>query len=198
MINIQSAEFIGSFENESQCPRTSFPEYAFIGRSNVGKSSLINMILNRKELARISSTPGKTQTINYYLINESWYLVDLPGYGYAKISKYMRKRWKRMIEEYLIKRVPLYCVFTLIDSRHSLQANDLEFVNWLGSKAIPYVLVYTKTDKVKEEFVEDNLNSIRESLLEHWEVLPRQFITSANTKVGGEEILSFIEEINNK
>lgn len=196
-MKISSVEFIGSYEDIKQCPQTGMPEYAFIGRSNVGKSSLINMILGRKEMARISSTPGKTQTINYYLVNEKWYLVDLPGYGYARISKVKRKKWRQMIETYLQQRLPLYCVFTLLDSRHELQANDLEFVNWLGEKAIPFVIAYTKTDKVKPVELPDHLALIKKSLLEHWEELPEQFITSATKRVGGEEILSFIEQINN-
>lgn len=195
---ISSVEFVGSFEKESQCPEGSLPEYAFIGRSNVGKSSLINLILNRKEIARISSTPGKTQTINYYLVNKSWYLVDLPGYGYARISKVMRRKWKKMIDHYLMTRKQLYCVFTLLDSRHALQENDLEFVNWLGEKGIPFVIAYTKTDKVKKAELDDNLSQIRNGLMEHWETLPTQFVTSAVSRVGDKEILRFIEEINNK
>jgi len=197
-MKISSIEFIGSFEKLSQCPVTSLPEYAFIGRSNVGKSSLINMILDRKELARISSTPGKTQTINYYFINKEWYLVDLPGYGYAKVSKVSRRKWKRMIENYLKERKNLYCVFSLLDSRHSLQANDLEFINWLGENYLPYVIAYTKSDKVKDDELDSHINSIQSSLLEHWEELPRQFVTSANDRIGKEEILDFIKEINNK
>jgi len=195
-VKIKSVEFIGSFEKLEQCPVTSLPEYAFIGRSNVGKSSLINMLMERKEIARISSTPGKTQTINYYLVNENWYLVDLPGYGYAKISKVKRKKWRGMIERYLMHRANLYCVFSLIDSRHSLQANDLEFINWMGSKRIPNVIAYTKIDKLKEHEITENIDSITASLLEHWEELPTQFLTSATESNGREEILDFIQEIN--
>ncbi len=197
-MKITSIEFVGSFEKLSQCPVTSLPEYAFIGRSNVGKSSLINMILDRKELARISSTPGKTQTINYYFINKEWYLVDLPGYGYARVSKVDRKKWKKMIETYLKERKNLYCIFSLLDSRHELQANDLEFINWLGENYLPYVIAYTKSDKVKPDELGNHIDAIRTSLLEHWEELPRQFITSSNDRIGKEEILDFIKEINNK
>lgn len=156
------------------------------------------MVLDRKEIARISSTPGKTQTINYYLINEEWYLVDLPGYGYARVSKVFRKKWKIMIETYLKERKNLYCVFSLIDSRHELQANDLEFVNWLGENRLPYVIAYTKSDKVKPDELDAHVKAIQSSLLEHWEELPRQFVTSATERVGKKEILDFIKEINNK
>jgi len=194
---LRQIEFLGSFEKESQCPTDPLPEYAFIGRSNVGKSSLINMLLERKELARISSTPGKTQTLNYFQINDEWRIVDLPGYGYARISKKMRKQWKTMIDQYLTKRRNLVCVFTLIDSRHTLQLNDLEFINSLGIKGIPFVIVYTKIDKLKEEEVTENISQIRNGLLEHWETLPREFITSANTGSGRDEILEFVKEINN-
>lgn len=195
---IREIEFVGSFEKESQCPKDKMPEYAFIGRSNVGKSSLINMLMARKELARISSTPGKTQTLNYFQINDRWRIVDLPGYGYARISKTMRRKWKKMINQFLLHRRNLVCVFTLIDSRHELQANDLEFINELGTNQIPFVIVYTKTDKLKALEVDDNIEQIRKGLLEHWESLPQQFVTSANTGEGRDEILDFISEINNK
>ena len=194
---IREVEFIGSFEHEHQCPTDGLPEYAFIGRSNVGKSSLINALTGRKDIARISSTPGKTQTINYYLINKSWYIVDLPGYGYAKISKTARKKWRGMIERYLDIRRTLQCVFTLIDSRIPLQKIDLEFLNWLGEHRIPFVIAYTKIDKVKKTMRAANIQAIQEGLLDSWEFLPKQFTTSANTGEGSEDILSFIEEINN-
>jgi len=195
---IREIEFIGSFEHENQCPKSDLPEYAFIGRSNVGKSSLINSITNRKELARISSTPGKTQTLNYFLVNQEWYLVDLPGYGYAKISKSKRKKWKQMIERYLLFRPNLYCVFSLIDSRLDLQKIDIDFLNWLGDSKVPFVIAYTKIDKVKKTLRDAQIKKIQNQLLEYWESLPQQFITSAETNAGGDEILSFIEEINNK
>ncbi len=195
-MKLKSIEFVGSFEKLSQCPQSTFPEYAFIGRSNVGKSSLINMLLGRKDIARISSTPGKTQTINYYLINESWYLVDLPGYGYARISKVQRRRWKAMIDNFLKERKQIYCVFSLLDSRHSLQQNDLEFINWLGENHIPFAIAYTKIDKLKPAELEKNVETIQQGLLEHWESLPTEFLTSANRTDGREEILKFIQEIN--
>jgi len=195
-MNINSIEFIGSFEYEDQCPKTDLPEYAFIGRSNVGKSSLINLITNRNDLARISGTPGKTQTINYFLVNESWYIVDLPGYGYAKVSKRLREKWTKNIRQYLKKRASLYCVFSLIDSRHTLQVSDLNFVNWLGDNEIPYAIVYTKIDKIKNKIAE-NIASIKSELLQHWEYLPTQFQTSTVLRQGHEDILKFIEKINN-
>ncbi len=194
---IREIEFVGSFEHEGQCPVTKLPEYAFIGRSNVGKSSLINALTGRKELARISSTPGKTQTINYFLINNEWYLVDLPGYGYAKISKTKRQKWKHMIDRYLLLRANLTCVFSLLDSRHELQKNDLEFLNWMGENSVPFVIAYTKVDKLKKTEREKYIRSIQKSLLEYWETLPKEFVTSAHTQEGSENILKFIEEINN-
>jgi len=195
---IRDIEFIGSFEREEQCPTTGLPEYAFIGRSNVGKSSLINLITGRNDLARISSTPGKTQTFNYFLINNSWYLVDLPGYGYAKISKKVREKWQRSMNYFLMKRQQVYCVFSLIDSRHSLQNVDLIFLNWLGEKNIPYCIVYTKIDKVKDSEIDNHIEVIEAQLLKHWEFLPKTFRTSTVKRIGGEDILDFIEEINNK
>ncbi len=195
---IRDIEFIGSFEKEEQCPTTGLPEYAFIGRSNVGKSSLINLITGRNDLARISSTPGKTQTFNYFLINNSWYLVDLPGYGYAKISKKVREKWQRSMNYFLMKRHQVYCVFALIDSRHKLQSVDLKFLNWLGVKEIPHALVYTKIDKVKDSEIDAHIETIESELLEHWEYLPKTFRTSTVNRTGGEDILAFIEEINNK
>jgi len=194
---IHSVEFVGSFEKLEQCPKTDLPEYAFIGRSNVGKSSLINMLLERKDIARISSTPGKTQTINYFLVNEKWYLVDLPGYGYARISKVKRKIWRKMIDHYIKNRRNLYCVFTLIDSRHKLQALDLEFINWLGEHGIPFSIAYTKIDKLKPHELEVNLEEIQAALLEEWDSLPAQFSTSANTSAGRDEILKFIGDVSN-
>lgn len=196
-MKIKKIDFIGSFEHISQCPKTELPEYAFIGRSNVGKSSLINALMGRKDLARISSKPGKTQTINYYLINEEWYLVDLPGYGYAKSSKTNRAKWKKMIDRYLLKRETLYCVFSLIDVRHKLQKLDLEFVNWIGENSIPFALAFTKADKLKPHEIEGHVNRILNELLEHWESLPAHFVTSAESAMGTEDILRFIAKINN-
>jgi len=197
-MNLSQVEFVGSWEHEHQCPKSSLPEYAFIGRSNVGKSSLINMLTNRKNLARVSNTPGKTQTINYFNVDGDWHLVDLPGYGYAKISKRMRDKWERMIERYLMERRNLVCTFVLLDSRHPLQDIDLEFINWLGLRAIPFVLVYTKIDKLTKAKAAANVKVIQNGLLEYWEELPDQFVTSAEKGDGRSEILAFIHDLNNK
>ena len=196
-MEIKEVQFIGSFERESQCPQDMVPEYAFIGRSNVGKSSLINMLCNRKGLAKVSNTPGKTQTINYFRVDDSWHLVDLPGYGYAKISKKMRGKWEDMIERFLITRSQLQVIFVLIDSRHDLQSIDLEFINWLGDRRVPFVIVYTKIDKLKKLQVNQNIEKIQQSMLQYWNSLPDQFITSAEKKVGRKEILNFIGDLNN-
>jgi len=196
-MEIKEVEFIGSFERESQCPQEVVPEYAFIGRSNVGKSSLINMLCNRKGLAKVSNTPGKTQTINYFKVDDSWHLVDLPGYGYAKISKKMRQKWEDMIERYLITRPQLQVIFVLIDSRHELQLIDVEFINWLGDRQVPFVLVYTKIDKLKKAEVLENVEKIQNGLLQYWNALPDQFITSSEKKDGRQEILDFIGDLNN-
>jgi len=196
-MDIKEVSFIGSFERESQCPQDMVPEYAFIGRSNVGKSSLINMLCNHKGLAKVSNTPGKTQTINYFKVDSSWHLVDLPGYGYAKISKKMRGKWEDMIERYLITRPQLQCVFVLIDSRHELQKIDLEFVNWMGDRQVPFVIVYTKTDKLSAKLVDGHVKKIQSGLLQYWNELPDQFVTSAEKKVGKQEILDYIGELNN-
>ena len=196
-MNISEIEFVGSFQHESQCPVTQLPEYAFIGRSNVGKSSLINAITKRKGLARISSTPGKTQSMNFFLINNAWYLVDLPGYGYAKISKTKRRKWRQMIERYLMQRSNLFCVFQLIDSRHDLQENDLEFMNWMGESHIPFVIVFTKIDKLRKSDQKKKVDKILKSLNEHWDPLPSYFVTSAEKHIGTQDILDFIEQTNN-
>ena len=196
-MTIKTTEFIGSFEYIDQTPSNDVPEFAFIGRSNVGKSSLINMLVGRKDLAHTSSTPGKTQTMNYFLVNDSWYIVDLPGYGYAKSSKTNRAKWKKMIENYLLKKSSLYCVFVLIDSRIPLQKIDNEFLNWLGTNRIPFVICYTKVDKIKKDMEPIHLETIRSELLQSWEYLPEEFITSVTDKKGKEEILNFIYRINN-
>ena len=195
---IKDAAYVGSFPSEAKSPQDERPEFAFIGRSNVGKSSLINMICGRKKLAYISNKPGKTQSLNFYLINESWYIVDLPGYGYAKISKKKRSEWERMTQGYLVKRQTLQCAFVLIDANVPPQANDIEFINWLGEQRIPFVIAYTKLDKVKEKHRDRNIEAIQQALLEHWHELPPQFRTSANKGWGREEILAFIEEVNDK
>jgi GTP-binding protein len=172
------------------------PEYAFIGRSNVGKSSLINMLMGNSKLAKVSGTPGKTQTINHFEVDRSWYLVDLPGYGYAKTAKTDRASWKKMIDDYVMKRENLMCVFVLLDLRLPLQKNDLEFMNNLGEQGIPFVIAYTKADKVGKVSFQKNVKIITTGLLEYWEELPTQFITSAETSEGQAEILKFIEETN--
>ncbi|MDP4711795.1 MAG: ribosome biogenesis GTP-binding protein YihA/YsxC [Saprospiraceae bacterium] len=190
------ANYIGSYPSEEKCPGIQQPEYAFIGRSNVGKSSLINMLCQRQSLALTSRQPGKTQMINYFHINNNWYLVDLPGYGYAKISKAKRQQWKTMIENYLAKRWNLQVAFALIDANIPPQKIDIDFINRLGEMRVPYVLVYTKTDKSKPDEINANIAAFREKLLEYWETLPREFITSANQSTGREAILDFILEVN--
>lgn len=197
-MEVKKTTFIGSFPSVTKCPQDDRPEYAFIGRSNVGKSSLINMLCGQKNLAHTSKKPGKTQLLNYFLIDDSWYLVDLPGYGYARISKTKRKEWEKMIEGYLIKRTTLQCAFVLIDCNIPPQALDIEFVNWLGERRIPFVIVYTKADRLTSKKLEENISQIQESLLEHWNELPQQFVTSANKGMGRQEILDFIETVNAK
>lgn len=193
-MEVKTANFVGSFTNISQCPPPSHPEYAFIGRSNVGKSSLINMITNRNGLAKVSSTPGKTQSINHFFINQKWYLVDLPGYGYAKSSKTQREKWQQMLRQYLNRRDNLQCVFVLIDSRIPPQTSDLEFINWLGEMRISFVLVFTKTDNRK--YKPQNIEAFKKAMLETWDDVPHIFITSSVKRSGKEEILQFIDETN--
>lgn len=195
-MEIKQAVYIGSFVRQDQCPTDEKPEYAFIGRSNVGKSSLINMLVGRKELAKVSKTPGKTQTINYFLVNDDWYLVDLPGYGYARASQKQRASWQKMIGYFLTHRKNLQCSFALIDANIPLQQNDLQFINWLGKNQLPFVIVFTKCDRSSKTELEKNLGQIREGIGEHWETLPQEFLTSASKWKGREEILSFIEGIN--
>lgn len=193
---IKSAEYLQSESNWQKCPASTLPEYAFIGRSNVGKSSLINMLVNNKNLAKTSSKPGKTQTINHFLINKSWYLVDLPGYGFAKISKTMREKWQKMISDYLLFRENLQLVFVLVDSRHEPQNIDIDFINNLGENGIPFAIIYTKSDKISKGKVNSNINAMNRKLLETWEELPQGFISSAINSSGREDILSYIESIN--
>ena len=197
-MEIKYAEFVGSFPTENQCPKASKPEYAFIGRSNVGKSSLINMLTGRKGLAKVSNTPGKTQTLNFFQIDAQWHLVDLPGYGYAKISKTKRFAWEKMIANYLKHRENLMCAFVLIDAYIPPQAIDVEFINWLGEMRVPFVIVYTKTDRIRggEEGRNKNIKAIQDEFLKYWNELPQQFITSSSDRTGRDEILSFIEELN--
>ena len=196
-MDFHNVTFIGSFPHEAKCPQDARPEYAFIGRSNVGKSSLINMLVGRNNLARVSNTPGKTQLLNFFLVNDRWYLVDLPGYGYARISKKKRQEWERMIAHYLQNRSNLQCAFVLVDSNVPPQPIDIEFINWLGEMHIPFVIAYTKTDRKKKGVdIEKNIAAIRQELLQHWHSLPQEFVTSANTSDGRAELLAFIEELN--
>ena len=193
---ITSAEFIISNSRVEKCPTTGLPEYAFIGRSNVGKSSLINMLTGRKGLAMTSQKPGKTQLINHFLINRDWYLVDLPGYGYARLSRDGRDGLRRMIEDYILERTELVCLFVLQDSRLEPQRIDLEFIEWLGEEGIPFALVFTKADKLSRGKLAANIAAYKERLLQQWEELPPLFITSAEARLGRDELLSYIDGIN--
>lgn len=192
---LKTAEFVKSSQHFEQCPEPKLPEFAFIGRSNVGKSSLINMLVDKKDLAKTSSQPGKTQLINHFLINEEWYLVDLPGYGYAKTSMENRKKWRKMIEDYLLKRVNLLTVFVLIDSRLEPQKIDLEFINFLGENQVPITLIFTKTDKQSAKKTEESLERFKETLSEYWEELPKIILTSSEKRVGREDVLETIDKI---
>jgi GTP-binding protein len=193
---IRDARFLSSNTQLSACPQPDRPEYAFIGRSNVGKSSLLNMLTGRNGLAKTSSTPGKTQVINHFMINDEWYLVDLPGYGYARVSKSSRADWGKMINAYLTKRENLTCVCVLLDSRHPPQAVDLEFMEKLGESGVPFVMVFTKTDKQSITRTKELVATYLAKMSETWDELPRYFLTSAETGLGREELLSFIEEVN--
>ena len=195
-MKIKKAEFIISNTDIKKCPKPDMPEYAFIGRSNVGKSSLINMLTNNKNMAKISAKPGKTQLINHFLINDNWYLVDLPGYGYAKTSKTKRKEFQKFIRDYILKRENLMNLFVLIDSRHELMKIDAEFMEWLGKNKIPFSIVLTKTDKLSSSALSKNLKKIKIAMLKTWEEVPKTFITSAVSKLGKEDLLNYIEEIN--
>lgn len=191
---IRSARFIKSSVKVSECPKDDRPEYAFIGRSNVGKSSLINMLTGRKKLAKISGTPGKTQTINHFIINDSWYLADLPGYGYAKTSKTKRREWSEFSGDYIKNRTSLITLFVLIDSRHEPLRSDYEFLDYLGTNGIPIARIFTKADKISSNMLSHNLALHNKRMLENWESLPPAFISSTVTKTGRDEILQYIEE----
>ncbi len=197
-MEIKDPKYVASYPDFRKTPDKGLPEYAFIGRSNVGKSSLINMLSGRKGLAKISSRPGKTQMINYFSMDDEWYLVDLPGYGYAKISKTKRKDWQRMIDGYLLHKQSLMTAFVLVDANVKPQTIDLDFMDWCGKMQVPFVIVYTKTDKSKPEQVESNIEAFRAALLEQWEELPKEFFTSSNKKKGRDEILTFIENLNSQ
>ncbi len=196
-MKIKSVDFVGSFTKNKDCPNVDIPEYAFIGRSNVGKSSLINYLCDRKKIAKVSNTPGKTQLINFFNINDSWHLVDLPGYGYAQVAKSERKAWEKMIKTYLSDREYLMCTFVLLDSRIPLQKIDLEFINWMGENGIPFVIIYTKIDGIKRRFRGKTIRNLQNSLLEYWSELPDQFVTTSTEREGREEVLDFIA-LNNK
>jgi len=193
-MQINTAEYVISSPDYTKCPATDRPEYAFIGRSNVGKSSLINMLTNNQKLAKTSGTPGKTQLINHFIINKSWYIVDLPGYGFAKVSQRDRRRWEQMIENYLRKRENLVNVFVLIDSRHKPQKLDLDFVNQLGKWEIPFSLVFTKSDKENQSTVAANVKAFLDEMRKEWEFLPAHFVSSAIKKQGRDKVLAFIRD----
>lgn len=195
-MEIKSAEFIISNAVVSKCPNTSNPEYAFIGRSNVGKSSLINMLTGKNKLAKTSATPGKTMLINHFLINNEWYLVDLPGYGYAKRSKKDKEKLETMISSYILKRQQMVNLFLLIDSRHEPQKIDMEFMEWLGENGVPFSIVFTKADKLGGSKLSQNISSYLKEVKKQWEELPPYFITSSENKTGRQEILDYIEQIN--
>ncbi|ADQ82212.1 ribosome biogenesis GTP-binding protein YihA/YsxC [Riemerella anatipestifer] len=196
MISIKSAEFVKSSQKWQECPEANLPEYAFIGRSNVGKSSLINAITGNKNLAKTSQTPGKTQLINHFIINEEWYLTDLPGYGYAKVSKTQRKDFEKLITNYILNRKNLVNLFILVDIRHTPQKIDLEFIEWCGESGIPFSIVFTKEDKLKPNAAKKNVEDYTKTLLESWEEAPQMYITSAEKKTGTEAILEYIEQTN--
>lgn len=195
-MEIKSAEFVISNTDVRKCPEGKRPEYAFIGRSNVGKSSLINMLTARKGLAMTSQKPGKTLLINHFLINKEWFLVDLPGYGFAQRGKEGRENIRRIIESYVLQRPQLTCLFVLLDCRHEPQKIDLEFMEWLGENEVPFAIIFTKIDKISRGRLTENLNKYKERLLETWEELPPSLLSSSETKDGREEILDYIQSIN--
>lgn len=193
---VKSAKFVISNSDVRKCPQDGKPEYAFIGRSNVGKSSLINMLTRQRKLAMTSSTPGKTLLINHFLINDEWYLVDLPGYGYAKRSKAQNEQLQRIISGYVLGRDAMTLLFVLIDSRHSPQAIDLEFFRWLGENGVPFSIIFTKADKLTKVVLSNNIAAYKKRLLEEWEELPPVFVTSSESALGREEVLQYISDIN--
>lgn len=195
-MKIKTADFVVSNSKVDHCPKSSLPEYAFIGRSNVGKSSLINMITGRKSLAKTSAKPGKTQLINHFLINQNWHLVDLPGYGYAQVSKSTKKVFQKFITAYFEERTQMICAFVLIDCRHKPQPIDMEFMRWMGEHNVPFCIIFTKADKLKEKDLEKNIADYQAEMLETWEQMPQYFITSATTKLGQDEVLDYIDAVN--
>lgn len=195
-MDIKSAEFVMSNSDVTKCPKNLLPEYAFIGRSNVGKSSLINMLTNRKSLAKTSGRPGKTQLINHFLINKTWYLVDLPGYGYARVSKSSKKTFQKFITDYFKQREQLVLAFVLIDIRHKPQPVDLEFMAWMGENGIPFSIIFTKADKLKPQAILNHVADYSAIMLETWQTMPNYFITSSSKEIGKPELLSYIHEVN--
>jgi len=194
-MKIKSVSFVVSNTDHKKCPEDGLPEFAFIGRSNVGKSSLINLLTGNKKLAKTSSTPGKTQLINHFVINEQWYLVDLPGYGYAKVSKSARSNWEKFIADYLTNRKSLMNIFILLDSRLEPQKIDLEFINWCGENQLPFVLVFTKIDKLSSSALQRNTSKFKKEMLKTWEEMPPVFTTSSISGFGNEPILNYIDQI---
>lgn len=195
-MEIKKATFVMSNSDYRKCPSTGLPEYAFIGRSNVGKSSLINMLTRVKGLAKTSVKPGKTQLINHFIVDDTWYLVDLPGYGYARTSRISREKWQNMVTDYILKREQLVCVFVLVDSRIPPQTIDLEFIDFLGRNGVPMSIIFTKTDKQKQREVAVTVNTYRKTLMETWETLPEMFMTSAVSGYGRDKVLDYIGQIN--
>ena len=194
-MQIKTAEYLMSNDDYRKCVKPDKPEFAFIGRSNVGKSSLINMLTSNSKLAKTSASPGKTQKINHFVINNQWYLVDLPGYGYAKVSKSQRAVFKKMIDDYILNRQNLVNLFVLIDCRHEPQDIDVEFINWLGESRVPFTIIFTKADKIGPNVLKANVEAYKEHLLQMWETLPDMLVSSAVSKMGQEEILDYIEKI---
>ena len=197
-MQIKTAEFLVSNQEVSKCPTSQFSEYAFIGRSNVGKSSLINMLTNQKNLAKTSGRPGKTQLINHFLINKEWFLVDLPGYGYARVSKSAKKTFQKFITSYFNERKQLVSAFVLVDIRHEPQSVDLAFMQWLGENGIPFSIIFTKADKLRPKAIEIHIDSYKNKLLEFWEEMPNYFVTSSTNYYGKEELLNYIDGVNNE
>ena len=194
-MQIKTAEYLMSNDDYRKCVKPDKPEFAFIGRSNVGKSSLINMLTSNSKLAKTSASPGKTQKINHFVINNQWYLVDLPGYGYAKVSKSQRAVFRKMIDDYILNRQNLVNLFVLIDCRHEPQEIDVEFINWLGESRVPFTIIFTKADKIGPNVLKANVEAYKEHLLHTWENLPDMLVSSAVSKMGQEEILDYIEKI---
>lgn len=195
-MDIVKAEFVMSNSSVEKCPAPDRHEYAFIGRSNVGKSSLINMLANNKKLAKTASRPGKTQLINHFVINNSWYMVDLPGYGYAEVPEKIRQQFMKMIRDYILKRENLVCLFVLIDSRHKPQKIDLEFMEWLGENGVPFAMVFTKADKLSTTRRGACISDYQKAMADVWETMPPAFLTSAEKRTGREELLNYIDELN--